>query len=295
MGDNRTPVTVIGLGLMGQALAAAFLKAGHTTTVWNRSAQKADDLVSQGAVLAATPAEAVAASELVVVCLSTYDTVHDVIGSLGNALSGKVLVNLTSGSSDQGRETAVWAQKQGAEYLDGAIMITPPGIGADTTVLFYAGTESVFQKHESTLKLLGGATTYLGADHGMPALYDVSLLGLMWGTLNSFLHGVAIVETAGVGAQQFLPWAHMWLDAIKMFTTDYAAQIDAGDGKFPANDATLETHLEALKHLVHESQALGIDAELPKYSQALMERVIGQGHAKNSYAAVVKAYRKPTE
>ncbi|WP_328395372.1 NAD(P)-binding domain-containing protein [Streptomyces sp. NBC_00390] len=295
MGDNRTPVTVIGLGLMGRALAAAFLKAGHTTTVWNRSAQKAEQLVSEGAVLAATPAEAVAAGELVVVCLSTYDTVHDVIGPLGEGLRGKVLVNLTSGSSDQGRKTAVWADQQGAEYLDGAIMITPPGIGSDTSVVFYAGTEGVFKKYESTLKLLGGGTTYLGTDHGMPALYDVSLLGLMWGTLNSFLHGVAIVETANVGAQQFLPWAHMWLEAIKTFTADYAAQIDAGDGRFPANDATLETHLEALKHLVHESEALGVDSELPKYSQALMERVINQGHARNSYAAVVKAYRKPSE
>ncbi|MFI8163870.1 NAD(P)-dependent oxidoreductase [Streptomyces microflavus] len=295
MGDNRTPVTVIGLGLMGQALAAAFLDAGHTTTVWNRSAGKAEQLVSQGAVQAATPADAVAASELVVVCLSTYDNMHDVIGSLGESLRGKVIVNLTSGSSDQGRETAAWAEKQGVEYLDGAIMITPPGIGTETAVLFYAGTQSVFEKYEPALKLLGGGTTYLGTDHGMPALYDVSLLGLMWGTLNSFLHGVAVVETAGVGAQQFLPWAHMWLEAIKMFTADYAAQIDAGDGKFPANDATLETHLAALKHLVHESEALGIDAELPKYSEALMERVISQGHAKNSYAAVLKAFRKPSE
>ena len=39
---DRTPVTVIGLGLMGQALAGAFLRAGHPTTVWNRSAAKAD-------------------------------------------------------------------------------------------------------------------------------------------------------------------------------------------------------------------------------------------------------------
>ncbi|MER7394133.1 NAD(P)-binding domain-containing protein [Streptomyces sp. NPDC000151] len=295
MGDNRNAVTVIGLGLMGQALAATFLKAGHRTTVWNRSADKAGKLVADGAVLAATPAEAVAASELVVVCVSTYDVVHDVIGSLGDGLRGKVVVNLTSGSSDQARQTAEWARKHGAQYLDGAIMITPPGIGAETSVLFYAGDKGVFDAHEPVLKQLGGGTTYLGTDHGKPSLFDVSLLGLMWGTLNSFLHGVAVVETAGVKAEEFLPWAHMWLDAIKMFTADYAAQIDAGDGKFPANDATLETHLAALKHLVHESEAIGVDAELPKYSEALMERIVAQGHAKNSYASVIKAFRKPAE
>ncbi|GAA2709596.1 MULTISPECIES: NAD(P)-binding domain-containing protein [Streptomyces] len=294
MGDNRAPVTVIGLGLMGQALAAAFLKAGHPTTVWNRSADKAAKLVSEGAVLAATPAEAVAASDLLVVCVSTYDVMDNVLDGLDEALKGKVLVNLTSGSSDQARSAADRFGKLGVKYLDGVIMITPPGIGAETSVLFYAGDEEVFTAHEPTLKLLGGGTTYLGADYGMPALYDVSLLGLMWGTFNAFLHGVAVVGTADVSAKTYLPWAHMWLDAIKMFTTDYANQIDAGDGEFPANDATLETHLEALKHLVHESEALGVDVELPKYSQNLMEKIISQGHAKNSYAAMIKAFQKPS-
>lgn len=295
MGDNHTsvPVSVIGLGLMGQALAAAFLRAGHATTVWNRSADKAGRLVADGAVLAAAPADAVAASGLVVVCVSTYDVVHDVLGPLGDGLRGKTVVNLTTGSSAQARRTAEWADANGARYLDGAVMITPPGIGAETSVLFYAGDKAVFDAHEPVLRPLGGGTTYLGIDHGKPALFDVSLLGLMRGALNSFLHGVAVVETGGVRAQEFLPWAHMWLDAIKMFTADYAAQIDAGDGTFPAGDATLETHLGALRHLVEESEALGVDTELPRYSEALMERVIAQGHAKDSYASVVEAYRRP--
>ncbi len=297
MSSNHTPasasVSVIGLGLMGQALAAAFLKAGHATTVWNRSAEKAERLVADGAALAAAPADAVAASDLLVVCVSTYDVMHDVLGGLDEALRGKTLVNLTTGSSEQARRTAAWAERNGVRYLDGAIMITPPGIGAETSVLFYAGDKAVFDSHEPVLKLLGGGTTYLGTDHGKPALFDVSLLGLMWGALNSFLHGVAVVETGGVKAQEFLPWAHMWLDAIKIFTADYAAQIDAGDETFPANDATLETHLGALRHLVEESEALGVDTELPRYSEELMERVIAQGHAKDSYASVVKAYRRP--
>lgn len=293
MDDNRTSVSVLGLGLMGQALAATFLKAGRATTVWNRSADKADRLVADGAVLAGTPADAVAASDLVVVCLSTYDVVHEVIGPLGDALHGKTVVNLTSGSSEQARDTAEWARKNGAAYLDGAIMATPPGIGAETSVLFYAGDEAVFDAHEPVLRLLGGGTTYLGTDHGKPALFDVSLLGLMWGALNSFLHGVAIVETGGVKAREFVPWAHMWLDAIKIFTADYAAQIDAGDGEFPANDARLETHLGALRHLLEESEALGVDTALPEYSRKLMEGVIAQGYARNSYASVITAYRRP--
>lgn len=46
--DSPAPVTVLGLGPMGQALAGAFLGKGHSTTVWNRTAARGDALVARG-------------------------------------------------------------------------------------------------------------------------------------------------------------------------------------------------------------------------------------------------------
>ncbi|GAA0359717.1 NAD(P)-binding domain-containing protein [Bacillus horti] len=63
--SGRTPVTVIGLGLMGQALASALLNNNHPTTVWNRSPEKANNLVEMGAIRAKTISEAVAANSVV--------------------------------------------------------------------------------------------------------------------------------------------------------------------------------------------------------------------------------------
>lgn len=54
-----SPVTIIGLGPMGQAMARTLLTAGHDVTVWNRTPARAESLVGQGARLAATPAEAI--------------------------------------------------------------------------------------------------------------------------------------------------------------------------------------------------------------------------------------------
>lgn len=94
----RPAVSVIGLGMMGTALAAAFLKAGHPVTVWNRSPAKSGPLVAQGATPADTAAEAVAASPLVVVCLTTYDTVRTVLEPLSGQLTGRTVANLTNGT-----------------------------------------------------------------------------------------------------------------------------------------------------------------------------------------------------
>ncbi len=91
-----TPVTVIGLGLMGQALAGAFLKAGHPTTVWNRTASKADQLVAEGARLATTVGDALKAGSLTIICVSDYQAMHELFGASDVELGGTMLINLTS-------------------------------------------------------------------------------------------------------------------------------------------------------------------------------------------------------
>lgn len=96
--SGHAPVTVLGLGPMGQALAGALLDNGHPTTGWNRSADKAAALVARGAVLAPTIAEAAAASPLSIASVLNYDVVDAVLDAAGEAIKGRAVVSLTSDS-----------------------------------------------------------------------------------------------------------------------------------------------------------------------------------------------------
>jgi 3-hydroxyisobutyrate dehydrogenase-like beta-hydroxyacid dehydrogenase len=292
MEGGRSTVTVVGLGLMGQALAAAFLKQGHPVTVWNRSPEKAEQLVAQGATLADSVRNAVAASPLVIVCVTDYDVVHELLSPLDDGvLADRVLVNLTTGTSAQAREMARWAAQRNSLYLDGAIMAIPPVIGTDGAVLLYSGPKLAFDAHESTLRSLGAAgTTYLDVDHGLSSLYDMALLGIMWGVLNGFLHGAALLETAKVEATTFAPLANTMIGAFTEYVTAYAPQVDKG--KYPASDATIAVHQAAMEHLADESESRGIDAELPKYLKTLADQTVADGHADSSYAAMIEQFRK---
>jgi 3-hydroxyisobutyrate dehydrogenase-like beta-hydroxyacid dehydrogenase len=287
---GHTPVTVIGLGLMGEALAGAFLRDGYPTTVWNRTAAKAERLVSQGAKLADSVGDAVAAGPLVIVCVSDYDAVHELLHPLGEVLDGRVLVNLTSGTSAQARETADWAARQGSTYLDGAIIAIPPAIGTADAVILYSGPRSAFDLHESALRSLAAGTTYLGGDHGLSSLYDVAVLGLMWGILNGFLQSAALLGAAGVDAAAFAPLAKKGIETVTDWLSDYAQQVD--DGTYPALDATIDTHLAAMEHVIQESEFLGVNAELPRFVKALTDRAVADGHGGNSYAAMIEQFRK---
>ncbi|GHD01787.1 3-hydroxyisobutyrate dehydrogenase [Streptomyces violarus] len=291
MNTTDTPVTVIGLGLMGQALAGAFLKAGHPTTVWNRTTSKADALVAGGARLAPTVGDALEAGSLTIICVTDYQAVRELFGASDVALDGTTLVNLTSGDSAQARETARWAEQRGARYLDGAIMAVPPAIGTAEAVILLSGSEADFEAHKPTLDALG-TVTYLGADHGLASLYDVAGLAMMWSVLNAWLQGTALLRTAGVDAATYAPFAQRIAAGVAEWLPGYARQIDSGS--FPAEVSALETDARAMAHLIEESEAVGVNAELPKLIKAMADRSIAAGHGGEQYPVLIEEFGKPS-
>ncbi|MEU7145049.1 NAD(P)-binding domain-containing protein [Nocardia sp. NPDC046473] len=286
--ETETSVTVLGLGLMGQALAGALLKAGHRTTVWNRTAAKADQLVAEGARLAPTIDDALAASALTIICLTDYSAMHDLLDT--SELDGTTLLNLTSGDSAQAREAARWAEQRGARYLDGAIMAIPPALGTAEAVILHSGPQSDFEAHESTLAALG-TVTYLGADHGLASLYDVAGLTMMWSVLNAWLQGAAMLKTAGIDAATYAPFAKQMAAGVAEWLPRQAEQIDSGS--FTTEVAALETHVRTMEHLIEESERLGVNAELPRLFKAMADRSIAAGHGGEQYPVLIKEFSKP--
>ncbi|MFC9686666.1 NAD(P)-dependent oxidoreductase [Streptomyces sp. NPDC056948] len=292
MNAEQQAVTVLGLGSMGSALAAALLDRGHPTTVWNRSPDKARPLVERGARLAATPQEAVAASSLTIACVLDYEVLYTVLDAAVGDLDGTTLVNLTSGSPEQAHEAVKWARSCGVDYLDGAIMTTPPGVGDPAMMFLYSGSRQVFETHRPTLAALGDPL-YLGTDPGLASLYDAALLGLMWSTMTGWLHGTALVGAEGTPAGDFTPVATRWLTAVAGFLTTYAPQVDAG--RYPGDDATVDVQIAAIDHLIHAAAARGIDNALPELLKAGMQKAGAAGHGQDSYASLIEVLRPPTK
>lgn len=289
MNTQKTPVTIIGLGNMGSALAATLLANGHPTTVWNRSAAKAEPLAARGARLAATPEEAVGASPLIIACVLDHDALHAVLDPIAGTLAGKALVNLTSGSPEQADDAAKWAGSLGLGYLDGAIMTTPPGVGNPEMMFLYSGSAEVFRTHRPALAALGDPI-HLGQEPGRASLYDAALLGLMWSTFTGWLHGTALVGADATKAAEFTPVAIRWMThAVAGFLETYAPQVDAG--RYPGDDATVDVQIATIDHLIHAAADRGLDNALPELLKATMERASAAGHGSDSYASVIEVLR----
>ncbi|GGU99789.1 NAD(P)-dependent oxidoreductase [Streptomyces spectabilis] len=289
--NTKTPVTVIGLGAMGSALAGAFLGAGHPTTVWNRSAGKGEDLVARGAVRAASAAEAVRAGDLVVVCVVDYDASAAVLEPLAADLAGRTLVNLTSDTPERAREAAAWAAAAGVDYLDGSVMVPTAVIGTPDALLFHAGPRAAYDKHEQTLKALGGHTTYVGEDHGLAAVYDLSLLDYFWTAMSGLVHAFALAAADGVPAAAIAPFLKANAGLVTSIVDGMAAEIDSGS--YPGAEANLAMEVAGIDHIVHTAERRGLDATVLRAVNAVARRAIDLGHGADDWTATVEAVRKP--
>ncbi|MCF1594614.1 NAD(P)-dependent oxidoreductase [Streptomyces muensis] len=288
---QKQPVTVIGLGPMGHAMASTFLDNGHQVTVWNRTASRADDLVTKGAVLAATPAEALSASELVVLSLTDYDAMYAILEPATQALEGRTLVNLSSDTPEKAREAAKWAARHGAEYLTGGVQASPTGIGQPESFTFYSGSRPVFEAAKGTLDVLT-KTDYRGEDPGLAALYYQLQLDVFWTTALAYLHALAVADAHGISAQDMLPYLSGTVGSMPDFFGFYTPRIDAGE--HPGDVDRLAMGVASVDHVVQTAKDAGVDAALPAAVLEIFRRGITAGYAADSFTSLIETFKKPT-
>jgi 3-hydroxyisobutyrate dehydrogenase-like beta-hydroxyacid dehydrogenase len=198
-------VTIVGLGHMGSVLAKTFIDHGLKVTLWNRTASKAEPLIARGAVLARSPRDAIAASPLTIISLTNKAITRSILDSPGvaDALKGRTIVDLSSGSAAEARNDAALITAAGGSYLDGGIMEYPRSIGRKDAVIVYSGSAATFRAQESTLAILAGNQRYLGEDVGAAATTYLALWNYYFVALAGYFEGAALAQTAGVGIDEF--------------------------------------------------------------------------------------------
>ncbi|MGW9493160.1 NAD(P)-dependent oxidoreductase [Streptomyces prasinus] len=284
-------LTLLGAGAMGTALGRAWLAAGRAVTVWNRTPARTAALASEGAAVAATAAEAVAANRLVVACLLDDDSVGEALEDAD--LTGRDLVNLTTGTPAQGRARAAWATARGARFLDAGIMAVPPMIGTPESgaYVFYSGSHPLFEEHRDTLAVPAG-TRYVGEDPGFAALYDVALLSAMSGLFAGITHAFALIGGEDVAPEDLAPLLASWLTSMTTAVHETAGRLSSGDY---TTGVVSHLAMQAAGNgtLLRTAGEQGVSAELLLPYMDLMARRVAAGHGDEDGAGLVGLLRLP--
>ena len=282
-------VMVIGLGRMGAALARQLLAGGFNVTVWNRTASKAAPLVEAGASQAADVVSGIAGSEVIVICVGTYDDTYEVLANCGD-LSGKILLQLTSASAEDALGMAQWAEERGARYLDGFIAAFPQDIGMPECPLHIAGEAGAWETVKDAVLCLGGASDYLGDNVAAGAVLDQA--NILFGLTSSlaYIHGARMAESVGLDVGDYAEAIiHAVAYQLAPQYRHYARCIASGNHDETA--AAIATWRATMEGLVDDSNRGTPAAALLEGILAQLGHAIEAGDGDRDLSAIIKLLR----
>lgn len=284
-------VTVIGLGAMGAALANAFMNAGHETTVWNRTTEKMEPLRASGALCADKPAGAVAASPVTVVCIDDYAATRALFEEheLGAHLSGRTLVQFSTGTPREARDFEASARLHDTAYLDGAILAYPREIGHDG-IIAVSGSEGAYAGASGLLAALSTDIRYLGPAVGAAAALDLALLTFTLTTHLGLIHAALICESEQVPVDEL---AEVVVDSQPSDAQEIRHLGEAlAKNEFADPGASLGVYNGVLDRILAQARDAGIDARIPEFANELYKKGIESGFEDEEVVALIKLLRR---
>ncbi len=164
--SQQMKVGWIGTGVMGSAMAAHILRAGHELFVYNRTPEKTSPLIEIGAVLCASPAEVAEKSDFVVTMVGYPADVEEVVlgqaGTLGAARPGSVLIDMTTSDPALAQRIAQLAGERGLEALDAPVSGGDVGARNASLVIMVGGNPEAYDRSLPLFRLMGKTIRHVG-------------------------------------------------------------------------------------------------------------------------------------
>jgi len=265
-------VTVIGLGVMGAALAHTLLKNGHNVTVWNRSPEKAETFREQGAKVAMSSAEAIAASPTAIICVKTHIDTRAILQSAQN-LEGKNIIELSTGSAPEAQALYQWLNEQNAECLIGMICTFPRGIGEKDSTIVTVGSKNLWDITKDMLNVLAGKSTYIGDQVGSLAILYSALFLPRQGFMFGMIYGAILCKNAGVSMETYVEQMPLTIKVVSDYYEVFASSVPNDDYSNP--QASINTYVAAFSDTLESFKDNGVTDELPR----LMSKLVNLGAA----------------
>ena len=163
----KPTVGLIGLGLMGKPMGRNLLKAGFPLVVWNRTAARAEELVSEGAKLAANPRETAAAADVLISDRErSAGTGRSAVGRTGRdgRVCGAEAIYMDSStiSPELARRVAAACGERGVDFLDAPVTGGDWGAKKGELVFMIGGKAEVLERAKPVLEVLGKKFFLLG-------------------------------------------------------------------------------------------------------------------------------------
>jgi 3-hydroxyisobutyrate dehydrogenase-like beta-hydroxyacid dehydrogenase len=282
---HRQAIGILGLGLMGTALAERLLEHGIPVVVWNRTRSKADPLVARGARWSDNP---LLECQRVLVSLFDSAAVETVLTPLlVQAPSGRVILDTTTGDPESAADLGSRCAARGIQYLDAPISGSSAQTRKGDVTIFVGGDRTTYESCADLWSILGHRVLHVGTCGSASRMKLITnlVLGLNRAAL---AEGLAFAEALGVDPAAAL-------EALKN-SNAHSRAMDVKGGKMVSRDYTpqarLSQHLKDVRLILDAAAGAGLALPLAEAHRQLMEHAESLGLGEHDNSAILEALRR---
>ncbi|GAB3826457.1 NAD(P)-dependent oxidoreductase [Dactylosporangium cerinum] len=282
-------VAVLGTGIMGAAVARNWLRAGESVRVWNRTAETAEVLAPDGAVVCSSPASCVEGADVVVTVLFDAASVDTVITAAAPA-PGTLWLQLSTVGVPGADDLATLAAKLGLVYVDAPVLGTRQPAEQGKLNVLASGPSDVRDRVEALCAPIAAKVTWLG-EAGAGSRIKLVVNSWVLTAVAGLAQSVALADGLGLDPALFLqlvsggaldmPYLHA--KAPSMMERSYPVS-------FPVSGALKDASLVGAL-----AGSVGVDRSVVDAAAALLSTAAERGFAEDDMAALYEAVRSPQE
>jgi len=279
-------VSLIGIGLMGQALGEHLISNDIILSIFNRNIDKTRSLQQLGASVFTTAQDAILASDFCLLMLSDANAINEVISGIqSESFKNKTIIQMGTISPEESRAIAKRIQEHQGHYLECPVLGSLPEARTGSLILMAGGSNEDYQTAFPLLKIIGKDPKYIGTI-GQGATVKLAMNQLIAGLTSSFSLSLSLVEKEDIEIEQFMqivrdsalyaPTFDKKLD--RMLNRDFSKP------NFPTKHLAKDTKL-----FLSVAKELDIETCALQGIEQLLAKTLEQGLADTDYSAIYAA------
>ena len=284
--SHAEKIGIVGLGLLGSAIAKRLIAAGFAVYGFDISEACRARLETLGGEAAGSAPEVAAACRHVVFSLPDSGVAATVLDEIESALkAGTCLLDTTTGDPDETVRCGARLAEQGHFYLDATIGGSSKQVGAGEAIVIVGGDEGAFQNCNKLLCSIGRRVFHVGpcgSGIRMKLVFNL-VLGLNRAVLAESLE---FASRYGLSSRQAL-------EILKVGST-YSRVMDSKGAKMLARDFTpearLSQHLKDVRLILAAGQSCGAKLPLSELHSHLLAEAEGLGFGPADNSAIIESF-----
>ncbi len=282
-------IAILGTGIMGAPMAERLMEAGHTVAVYNRTPEKLKPLIELGAHPFSVPAQAIKASDAVIIMLSDINAINAVLfGPMKVSFKNRTVIQMSTIAPEESIRMSKRIARSGGEYFECPVLGSKEEAKTGNLILMFGGTTAQHEKWSEVLTAFGKPPLYIG-EVGKASGMKLALNQLIAGLGAAFSLSLAFVESSDIDRELFMNIVRKSALFAPMFDKKWERLVNR---RYAGPNFPTKLLLKDVNLFLKEAKRRRLTTDSLAGIRRVLELAIQEGHGDVDYISIIETMRE---